>query len=76
MATGKELHSISGHTSLVISVAFSPNGKFALSGSCGEHDVEDSYSCIKGSLKLWELATGKELRSFSGHTGAVKSEAF
>ncbi len=53
-----------GHTGGVHSVAFSPDGRFALSGS------EDL------TLKLWEVATGKELRSFTGHTGSVSSVAF
>jgi WD40 repeat protein len=53
-----------GHTGWVSSVAFSPDGKFALSGG-GDN-----------MLKLWELATGHELRSFAGHTGDVHSVAF
>jgi WD40 repeat protein len=45
-------------------VAFSPDGRLALSGS---HDT---------TLKLWEVASGRELKSFSGHTGEVNSVAF
>ena len=28
------------------------------------------------TLKLWEVATGKEIRTFTGHTGQVKSVDF
>ena len=56
-----------GHTQDVASAAFSPDGRFALSGA-------GSYR--NGELKLWELATGKQLRSFRGHEEKVKSIAF
>ncbi|MCY3019107.1 MAG: WD40 repeat domain-containing protein [Planctomycetota bacterium] len=64
VATGRELRTFSDHTGWVISVAFSPDGKLALSGSS------------KKELKLWEVATGRELRTFSGHDGQVMSVAF
>src|SRR5439155_12860072 len=55
-----------GHTAPVRGVAFSPDGKTALSGS------ED------GTMFLWDLATGQALRPFKGHAqGAeVKGVAF
>src|SRR5262249_49946328 len=31
---------------------------------------------LRQSLKLWEVATGKELRAFTGHSGPIKSVAF
>ena len=49
---------------MVISVAFSPDGRTALSGS------DDK------TLKLWDVATGTEIRSFAGHTDYVWSVAF
>ena len=57
-------HTFEGHTDYVDSVAFSPDGKFALSGSVDE------------TLKLWEVDTGKCLRTFEGHIGSVDSVAF
>ncbi len=53
-----------GHTSNVNSVCFSPDGKYALSGSA-DH-----------TLRLWEVGTGKELRRFEGHTLGVQSVCF
>jgi len=53
-----------GHSSLVTSVAFSPDGKYALSGS------DDK------TLKLWEISSGREIRSFKGHSDDVESVAF
>jgi len=45
-------------------VAFSPDGRHALSGSADK------------TLILWDLATGQRLRTFTGHTGDVRSVAF
>ena len=53
-----------GHSFIVRSVAFSPDGRFALSGSWDQ------------TLRLWEVATGKEIRSYVGHMGGVNSVAF
>ncbi len=46
------------------SVAFSPDGKFVVSGAWGK------------TLKLWEVESGKCLRSFVGHEAGVTSVAF
>ncbi len=43
-----------GHTMFVSSVCFSPDGKYALSGSWDN------------TLKLWNISTGKEIRTFIG----------
>jgi len=48
----------------VTSVAFSPEGRYLLTGS-DDHQA-----------RLWEAATGKLVRLFAGHTGAVDSVAF
>jgi len=65
LTTGRELRTFTGHTNDVLSVTFSPDGKYALSG------------CSDGTLKLWNVATGSEIRSFEGkNTGRVNSVAF
>ena len=47
----------------VKSVAFSPDGKYVLSGGS---DV----------VMLWDIETGKEIRTFTGHTKDVSSVVF
>jgi hypothetical protein len=53
-----------GHTAAVLCIAFSRDGKRALSGS------EDR------SVRLWDVESGKEIRRFEGHTSAVSAVAF
>ncbi len=48
----------------VFSVAFSPNGEYALSGS------DDM------TARLWDVESGKLLRTFEGHSGLVIAVAF
>jgi WD40 repeat protein len=48
-----------GHESTVWSVAVTPDGKFVVSGS------DDK------TVRLWDLATGKEVRRFTGHEAPV-----
>jgi WD40 repeat protein len=46
-------------------VAFSPDGRLLASGS---YDYD--------TIKLWEVASGREVRTLSGHTNDVTSVAF
>src|SRR5713226_4368268 len=48
----------------VFSVAFSPDGKILASASWD------------GSIRLWDVASGKELRQCTGHSGTFKAWAF
>jgi hypothetical protein len=58
------IRTFTGHTSGVYSVAYSPDGCTALSGSRDK------------TLKLWDVATGKELSTFTGHGDYVSSVAY
>ncbi len=58
------VRAFTGHTDGVTSVAFSPDGFFALSGS-RDH-----------SLKLWNVAIRDHLYTFKGHANTVWSVAF
>jgi WD40 repeat protein len=61
---GGEWRTLSGHMGTVRSVAYSPDGKFILSGS------DDK------TLKLWNAARGREVQMFTGNRGAVTGVAF
>jgi len=55
---------IQGHTDAVNGAAFSPDGEFLV-------------TCSKdGTVRLWEVASGKEVRRFIGHTGPTYGAAF
>jgi WD40 repeat protein len=53
-----------GHGNVVASVAFSPDGRYVLTGSY-DH-----------TARLWDATTAKELRRFEGHSDSVTSIAF
>src|SRR5262249_62317367 len=55
---------IKGHTALVYGVAFSPDGKIL------------ATAAFDNTIKLWDAATLKEMRTLSGHTGPVYSVVF
>ena len=59
--TGICTSTLSGHTNLVRSLAFSSDGRSLVSGS---HDK---------TVRLWDVQTGGVIRSFHGHTGWVVS---
>ncbi len=63
-ATGGRIFSLWGHTSNVISVAFSPDGR------------RIATSSFDRTVKLWETETGQEVFTLRGHTSGVLSVAF
>ena len=72
LASGRELREFRGHTSYVRSVAIAPDGRTALSGGwslTGNTPINDS------ELRLWDLASGQQVRQFQGHTDYVAAVA-
>jgi WD40 repeat protein len=74
VASGSLVRTLTGHSESVWSVAFSPDGRLLASGSCGQRTI--SGFCIQGEIKLWDVASGREVRSLTGHTDDVTSVAF
>jgi WD40 repeat protein len=64
-ATGELIRTFKGHSDLVSSVAFSPDG--------GAHVLSGSRD---HTIKLWDAATGTLVRTFEGHSEEVTSVAF
>ncbi len=82
-ATGKVIGQVPGGPGGVASVAFSPDGNQLALASRGMVDVWDLashkqiISCSEDrGLRLWDVASGRSLASFHGHTGFVHCVAF
>jgi WD40 repeat protein len=62
--TRRALKVLSGHAGYVKDVAFSPDGKQALSAGSD------------GTVRLWDIDSGKVLKRFTAHDGAVVAAVF
>jgi molecular chaperone DnaK (HSP70) len=66
VTSGELLHTFSGHTDLVLTIAINQNGQL-LASSAGMSDRK---------VKLWHLGTGEYIQTLSGHQGDILSLAF
>ncbi len=57
------IHTLTGHQGSVQSVAITPDGGYAVSAS------------VDSTLKVWELASGREVRTLKGHHDVVNAVA-
>jgi eukaryotic-like serine/threonine-protein kinase len=64
LESGTPLRRLDGHTGMIWNVAFSPDGRRALSTS------------LDGTARVWDLADGAELLQFTGHGSSVNCGAF
>jgi WD40 repeat protein len=85
-ATGKEVRRLS-HPWEVGPLVFSPDGKMLACGDIGQEQAELREGLAKGpkgvlhphpvgELRLWDIASGKELHTLGGHRCAVRDVAF
>ncbi len=86
--SGNILQQIKGHNAGIAQAVFSPDGKYILTGSWNCDVVPNpDYERVKGarkffiknargSAKLWDRESGREIRSFEGHAESVRSIAF
>src|SRR5436309_7888395 len=75
VAAGRELRKLQGHAGIkgkgvergqiVTSVAFSPDAKLLASAAANE-----------GTVRLWDVATGREVRTIKAHAGTVARVVF
>jgi RNA polymerase sigma factor (sigma-70 family) len=68
VATGKPVRAWAGHKVAVTSLAFSPDGRLLASGS---GDPVQGRGMEAHALRLWDVATGKELASLGSHGEGV-----
>jgi WD40 repeat protein len=73
--TGREVRRLKGHASFVWSVAFSPDGRRAVSGSGEMKEDKGKWQPVDCTVRVWDLETGREVRRFEGPRDSVRSVA-
>ena len=74
MASCKQVFELQGHKRSVAAIALSPNGRIVASAGGSQSypiDVEDPHQ-----IRLWDIATGEQVATLSGHNEDVSSLAF
>jgi WD40 repeat protein len=72
-ANGEILQHLESHTSAVLALAFSPDGTEIVTAS---GKPQQAQSDSDNTIRLWDVATGTEIRRFEGHQASVWSVAF
>ncbi|MBL8794792.1 MAG: protein kinase [Planctomycetia bacterium] len=72
-ASGQEAATLRGHGRTIRSIAFSADGKLLATGA-GDPTTPPAQP-FPGEVRLWDVASRRELRSFAGHPKPVRSVA-
>jgi hypothetical protein len=75
MKTGEKVRDFKGHQGAIQGIDFSPDGRQLLSGCMGAI-AKGYWRGPDQSIRLWDVASGKELHRFDGNYGSVRSVAF
>ncbi len=70
--SGQVIQELRGHTEVIFSAAFSPDGRLAYSTSGGKEAYVDGSD---PDIRVWDLATGSQIGKLEGHLGIVRSVA-
>ncbi|MEC4885029.1 MAG: hypothetical protein SAL70_27470, partial [Scytonema sp. PMC 1070.18] len=75
--TGKEMKTLKGHTNMVHSVSFNPDGK-TLASASGDNTSNPFRISLGGdyTVRLWYIKSGREMKTLIGHTNKVNSVNF
>jgi WD40 repeat protein len=86
VATGRLLRTLYGHGGPVNALAVSPDGRFLASGGGDTYDARYANLFFTGgqvggfdedtTVRLWDVASGRQIRVFTGHTLSVMAIAF
>ena len=71
-ATGKQVREFQGHIGPIFSVVLSRDEKWLVTGATSP---DDDSKREDNTARLWEVATGRQVRVFTGHSRAVSSVA-
>ena len=66
-----EVVRFAGHRDGLASVAVSADGRWALTGSGFKVGNGQTGAGLENEVRLWDAASGMEIRRFRGHTGLV-----
>ena len=73
--TGKNLNTLVGHNSPVVSIAISPDGQTIASGGDLGPSI-NGWFADDFSIKLWDVATGKNKKTLIGHYSSIYNLSF
>jgi WD40 repeat protein len=72
LESGRELRAFDTSARRIIAVAFSPDGRLALTG----RKVDHPGAVVNIRASLWEVETGREVQSFGGFLSEIESATF